>query len=112
VRLSDLNRCVVVDSSGAELGRVSDIRIIQDGPIERGVQAAFRVEALIVGKGGMAERLGFVRNRVTGPWLLREIFTRLEHRAKVVDVHDVERWDEEGLRLTLRAGATATPLGD
>jgi hypothetical protein len=110
--MADLSRCVVVDSAGAVVGRVSDVRIVQDGPIERGVQARFRVEALIVGSGGIAERLGYIRNRVTGPWLLRAIFTRLEHRAKVIDVHDVAEWDEERLRLTLRERATVTPLGD
>jgi hypothetical protein len=93
VRLSDLLRCTVHDQDGHELGRVTDVRIVQDGPIVAGLQAAFRVDALVVGRGGLADRLGYVRARVRGPWLLRALFTRLEQQAQIVAAQDVVSWD-------------------
>jgi hypothetical protein len=108
VRLSDLLTYTVRDADGVALGAVSDVRIAQDGPIVRGVQAAFRVEALVVGRGGLAERLGYIRSRVEGPWLLRVVFARLEHRVRIVDVADIERWEDEARVIHVRR-ATEQP---
>ena len=108
MRLSDLLTYAVRDADGAALGDVSDIRIVQDGPIVRGVQAAFRVEALVVGRRGLAERLGYIRSRVEGPWLLRVIFARLERRVRIVDIADIERWDDEQRVIHVRT-ATEQP---
>ncbi|MCU1388667.1 MAG: hypothetical protein JWL72_2005 [Ilumatobacteraceae bacterium] len=102
MRLSDLLDYSVLDSDGTDLGRVSDVRIVQDGPIVRGVQAAFRVDALVVGRGGLAERLGYVRARVQGPWLLRVLFTRLEQRAHIVEVDRIDHWDDDEAVIRLR----------
>ena len=95
VRVSDLLEYSVMSADGARLGKVSDVRVIQDGPLLRGVQAAFRVDALVVGRGGLAERLGYIRGRVQGPWLVRTLFSRLERRAEVVAVSDIARWDDD-----------------
>jgi hypothetical protein len=95
VRISDLLEYDVVSADGTRLGRISDVRVIQDGPIIRGVQAAFRVDALIVGRSGLAQRLGYIRGRVEGPWMLRLIFSRLERRAQVVAISDIASWDDE-----------------
>ena len=111
MRASDLFRCTVVTADGTELGRVRDARVVQDGPIRQGVQAALRVEALVVGSGAVGERLGYIRAEVRGPWLLRVLLTRLERRANVVDVHDVAEWDEDASRIVLRPGARIVPLG-
>ncbi len=110
MRISDLLRFVVVDADGTEIGRVSDVRVVQDGPLQRQVQAAFRVDGLVIGRAGIAERLGYIKGRVRGPWLLRVIFTRLEHRGRVVEARDVETWDEEACRVVLRRGAPIVPL--
>jgi hypothetical protein len=85
-----------------QLGRVSDLRLIQDGPIVGGLQAAFRVDALVVGRGGLAERLGYVRSRVNGPWMLRVLFSRLERRALIVPADDVVLWDVTSGVLRIR----------
>ena len=112
MRASDLLRFEVVEHDGTKVGRVSDLRVVQDGPVRQGVQAAMRVDALVVGRGGLAERLGYIRNRVEGPWMLKVIFTRLERRAHVVDVADVATWDEQACVLTLRAGREHVRLAD
>ncbi|MCU1359326.1 MAG: hypothetical protein JWN99_615 [Ilumatobacteraceae bacterium] len=93
MRLSDLFECTVEDEDGAQLGRISDVRIVQDGPIVGGLQAAFRVDALVVGRAGLAERLGYIKGRISGPWMLRVIFTKLESRALVVPADEVTSWD-------------------
>ncbi|MCU1391691.1 MAG: hypothetical protein JWM34_119 [Ilumatobacteraceae bacterium] len=102
MRLSDLLTYSVRTQDGVALGRVSDVRIVQDGPVVRGVQAAFRVDALVVGRGGLAERLGYIRTRVEGPWLLRTIFARLERSAKIVPVSAIDRWDDEAKVVHVR----------
>jgi hypothetical protein len=105
VRASDLLTYIVVDADGRQLGQVSDIRVVQDGPVVA-TQASFRVDALLVGKGGLAERLGYVRNRVRGPWLLRVVFSALERRAWIIETTQIESWDHEQHRLRVRAGVT------
>lgn len=111
MRASDLLRCEVVDASGRRLGEVTDIRAVQDGPLRRGVQQAMRVEAFVVGPGGMADRLGFIRGRVDGPWLLRALLVRLERRAHVVRLEDFERWQEGDTTLRLRPGVSTHHVG-
>ena len=95
MRISDLLEYSVESADGKRLGQISDVRVIQDGPLVGGVQAAFRVDALVVGRGGLAERLGYIRGRVRGPWMLRVLFSRLERRAQVVAVSDIARWDDD-----------------
>jgi hypothetical protein len=105
MRLSDLLRCEVVDEDGDRLGRVSDVRLVQDGPIRAGVQAELRVDALVVGRAGLAERLGYVKNRVRGPWLLRAPFTALERRARIVPAEEVVAWEVDESTVRVRRGA-------
>ena len=104
MRISDLLEYSVETADGERLGQISDVRVIQDGPITGGVQAAFRIDALVVGRGGLAERLGFIRGRVQGPWMLRALFSRLERRAQVVAVSDIGHWDDDARVLRLVAG--------
>ena len=103
MRISDLLEYSVVSADGARLGRISDVRVIQDGPLIGGIQAAFRIDALVVGRGGLAERLGYVRGRVEGPWMLRVLFGRLERRAQVVAVADIANWDDDTRTIHLVA---------
>ncbi len=101
MRLSDLLTCEVVDSDGTVVGTVNDVRLVRDGRM--------RVDALIVGSGGLGIRLGYIRNGVRGPWLLAKVFSRLERRARLVDAADVGSWSVAEHRLTLRVGATVQP---
>jgi PRC-barrel domain protein len=104
MRLSDVLGCEVVDRDGRRVGHVSDVRAVQDGPLI-GTQAAFRADALLVGRGGFAERLGYIRGRVRGPWILRQLFERLESRAVFIAVDAIEAWDIDSRIIRLSATA-------
>jgi hypothetical protein len=94
MRLSDLLGTTVRTADGRSLGRLRDVRVIRDGPLRSNIQAAYRVDALLVGRGGVAERLGFIRHRINGPWLLRAIASRLERELVTVPAAAVARWDD------------------
>jgi hypothetical protein len=83
----------VVDAGGSRLGKVTDIRLVQDGPYIEGFGNALRVDAVVVGRGGIASRLGYVRGGVRGPWLLRVLATALEGRAFLIPWTDLARTD-------------------
>jgi hypothetical protein len=106
-RLSELLHSTVFDAAGEELGSVDDVRLVQDGPLLDGVEAALRIEGLVVGRGSISVRLGFHRQKVTGPWLLAKIFGALERRAAFVPWGEVDRW--EGDRVVLRGRASDLP---
>jgi hypothetical protein len=92
VKGSDLLGLPVVGSDGAALGKVIDVRLVQDGPL-RGAYAALRVDALVVGRHTVAAHLGYDRSRVNGPWLVNTVVNALTRHngllpwgeARVVD---------------------------
>jgi hypothetical protein len=69
VRSAELLGLPVVGPGGEDLGKVLDVRLVQDGPL-LGAFAALRIEGLIVGTRRMASRLGYDRFDLDGPWLL------------------------------------------
>jgi hypothetical protein len=75
MRLGELIGREVVDRDGRSIGRVHDVRLVQDGPL-LGFDAAFRVHGLIAGPGSVATRLGYGRAGVRGPWLVRVLLER------------------------------------
>ncbi|HEX2698582.1 MAG TPA: hypothetical protein VHM89_00055 [Acidimicrobiales bacterium] len=107
--LSDLLRARVIDAEGRDVGVVSDVRLVQDGPILFPFGAALRVEALVVGRLGVGVRLGYLRGDVTGPRLLHAVFAALERRARLVRWEDVESWDGGSVRVRVRAADLASP---
>jgi hypothetical protein len=84
VRLSELVHSRVVDAAGQEVGKVHDVRLVQDGPLLGTFGAAFRVEGLIVGPPIAGTRLGYRRPGMTGPFLLAAPLRRLHRRVKFV----------------------------
>jgi hypothetical protein len=84
VRVGELLRSEVVDVDGRSLGRVHDVRLVQDGPVLGAWGPALRLDGLVVGRGSVAIRLGFHRHSVRGPLLLRLLFRALEGRARYV----------------------------
>ena len=56
MRLTDLLDAEVVDRSGRTIGRVHDVRLVQDGPPVGGAPVSFRVEGLVVGAPGRSAR--------------------------------------------------------
>jgi sporulation protein YlmC with PRC-barrel domain len=73
VRASSVLRREVVDTAGAHLGHVLDIRMVQDGPVGAGFDAAIRIDGIVVGQGRAPQRAGLFRQKVHGPWLLRQL---------------------------------------
>jgi len=100
MRASDLLGRPVLDASGTTLGRVIDLRCVQDGPL-RGSMAAPSVHELIVSQRRVGSMLGYDRRDQQGPWLIRLIVRRLHRRLLVVPWEAV-RLTEEGLVLTNR----------
>ena len=94
MRISDLLASEVRKADGTPVGRVREVRVVQDGPIVNDLQAAFRVDALIVGRGSLGVRLGYHAGRIRGPWLLNVIFGRTKHRVHEISMDDVAHWDD------------------
>jgi sporulation protein YlmC with PRC-barrel domain len=101
MRISDLLASQVLRADGTRVGRVREVRIVQDGPIIGDVQAGFRVDALLVGKGSLGVRLGYHAGNIRGPWLLNVLFRRSDHRLLTVPMTDVDTWDHEQRIVTL-----------
>lgn len=76
MRGSELIGLPVRGLDGRPLGRVVDVRLVQDGPL-RGAFAALRVDGLVVGRHRVAAHLGYDRARVRSPWLIHFLVTRL-----------------------------------
>jgi hypothetical protein len=106
MNLSDLLHSPVVDDAGASLGTVEDVRVVQDGPLLLPFGAAFRVDGLIVGRHTIGTRLGYNREGVKGPWLLRAIFSALERRARFIPWDAVQSWDGRVVRVATGPGST------
>jgi hypothetical protein len=99
VRLSDITHLDVFDSEDLLIGRVRDVRLVQDGPLQGLAGAAFRVDGLVVGAGALGVRLGFHRRDMKGPWLLKWLFERLERRSRYVRWEDVASVGEDAVAL-------------
>ena len=57
-----------------------------------------RRRGLIVGRRGIGTRLGYERAGITGPWLLRIIFSALDRRSRYIPWDDVAEWDGRTVR--------------
>jgi hypothetical protein len=55
IRATDLTGCVVRTELGKKVGRVHDLRLQSDGT------GAWRLVGIVLGRGGMSERLGIAR---------------------------------------------------
>jgi sporulation protein YlmC with PRC-barrel domain len=95
MRLSELLGKEVVDATGERAGHVHDVRLVQDGVVTSGYDAAIRVHGLIIGRGGLANRLGYGRG-TRGPWFLRAIVEGRHHprlvpwdRVRGIDEHRI-----------------------
>ncbi len=113
MRLSELLGCEVVDADGERLGKVHDVVLVQDGPVQGSWGAALRLEALMVGTGSIATRLGVDRRTSNRPRIVAMWFSRrrrwvvpwdqvdergdgcLTLTCRVEDLHEVEREEHE-----------------
>jgi len=74
MRLNDLLGCRVVDRHGDDIGAVSDVRLVQDGPLLPSNQSALRIDGLIVVEKRSTRLFGYERH--VGPALLRWLVHR------------------------------------
>ena len=93
MQMSDVMGRPVVDPSGKGVGKVSDVRLVQDGPYIEGFGNSLRLDAVVVGRAGIASRLGYVRGGVRGPWLLRLLAAAIERRAYLISWTDLHETD-------------------
>jgi hypothetical protein len=100
MRLSELLEREAVDSNGAALGRVKDVRLVQDGPAGGAFGAALRIDGVVIGRSAIGVRLGFHRGRVRGPWPLKVLFGGLERRACFVPWDQLEIEDDGPIVVT------------
>jgi hypothetical protein len=89
MRGSDLLGLPVLGGGGRRLGKVLDVRLVQDGPL-MGAYAAMRVEALVVGRHGIAAHLGYDRARVNAPWLVNAVVAALTRGNGLLPWDEVE----------------------
>ena len=76
MKLSELVGVRVVTTDGDELGQVHDVLLVQDGPMGTHGAAGLRLHALAVGKRSFGTQLGYTQGTVSGPWVLRRLFSR------------------------------------
>src|SRR6185369_9962952 len=113
MRLADLIDSRIVDADGRDIGPVGDVWLIQNGPPIGVFGAALTVDALVIGRFGLASRAGYEREGVRGPapiaWYLRR---RTAHR-QVVPWSDVAALEEGRIRLRLPEDDLGSPsMGD
>ncbi|MCU1601639.1 MAG: hypothetical protein JWO22_2348 [Frankiales bacterium] len=94
MRGADLLGLPVVGPGGEDLGRVLDVRLVQDGPI-LGAFAALRIEGLVVGRRALAARLGYDRYDAQGPWLVAAGVARLTRGTRYLPWADLQLTDGE-----------------
>jgi hypothetical protein len=106
MRASDLLGAPVLDRDGRQVGVVTDLRCVQDGPV-RGSMAAPRVDALVVSRRHTGSLLGYDRRDQQGPWLIRAAVRRLHRHLLVVPWSAVGGYPGPGEPIRL-----AVPVGD
>jgi len=89
MRLNELLGYRVVDHHGAAIGGVADVRLVQDGPLQPSMQAAFRVDGLIVVEKRVTKLFGYERH--VRPTLLRWLVHRRLGTVWYVPWADVAR---------------------
>ena len=104
MRASDLLGARVVDAGGAELGTVSDVRLVQDGPLLGTWGAALRVAGLVVSPRRSGSYLGYDRGGVRGPWLVAHVVRWLHRHAVYVGWEDVAACESGTVRLSRSVG--------
>lgn len=102
MRLADLLDSTVLDSDGREVGDVGDVWLLQDGAPIGPFGAALTVDALVVGRFGLASRAGYDRPGVDGPAPIAWWFHRRTSKRPVARWSDVAAVEEGRVRLRKR----------
>lgn len=104
MRLAEVMGCRVVDADGRDIGAVHDVRLVADGSADAGERRSYRLDALVVGTGGAAHRLGYSHDDMTGPWPLTAVLRRIAQRSKLVAWRDVSELGRPTIRIRTRVG--------
>ncbi|MDG9715611.1 PRC-barrel domain-containing protein [Streptomyces sp. DH24] len=97
MKATDLLGAEAVDTDGRRLGRVHDVRLARSGQ-----DAAWRIDAVVVGPSALAYRLGYAEHVVDGPRLLAALACRLGRRNRPVPWARVVSFRQR--RLVVRPG--------
>ena len=117
MRLAHLIGPRIVDADGRDIGRVGDVWLIQNGPPIGAFGAALTVDALVIGRFGLASRAGYEREGVRGPATIAWYFGRQTADRQVVRWvvrwNDVAAFEEGRIRLRLSEASLGRPsIGD
>ena len=103
MRLTDFLGSHVIDADGRKVGYITDVRLVQDGPILGEFGAAFRVHGIVVGRSTIGAHMGFERRNVRGPWMLKRFFALIQGTPRYVGWGDIASIEEETVRIALRS---------
>ncbi|MCT9933527.1 hypothetical protein N5079_25260 [Planotetraspora sp. A-T 1434] len=107
VRLSGLLGREVRDSSGDIVGRIADVRLVQDGPMLAAVQQAFRIDGFVVVPRHTGQLFGYERGPGgRGPAPVSALIRWLHRGSRYVTWDQVESLDGP-VRLRVREGELA-----
>jgi hypothetical protein len=109
MRLSELLGAEVVDEQGHTVGKVHDVRLVQEEPRPGGVGPDLRVEGLLVGRRALGARFGFDRAAVRGPWLLEAVFGSRGHDGRYLPWDRIRSIQARQIRMTGTAGDLPRP---
>jgi hypothetical protein len=73
MRLRDLLGSELVVVGGGSLGRIRDVRLVQDGPLLGSFGAALRIGGLLAGPASVGVRFGYTRGHMDAPALIAAV---------------------------------------
>jgi hypothetical protein len=109
MRLADLIGSRVIDADGRDIGRVGDVWLTQDGPPIGVFGAALRVDALVIGRFGLASRAGYERKDVRGPAPIAWYLHRTTAHRPVARWGDIASVEEGSIRLRAKIAELERP---
>ena len=112
MHLSEVLNARVRTADGEDLGRVADVRLVQDGPmLPLATQQALRVDGILVTRRGpLFERFGLDRREaMTGPWPLTAIARVLHRSLRLVPWADIDGVADGVVRLREGVHSEASP---
>ena len=79
MRLSELLGTEVHDRAGSRVGRVADVMVLRDGPLDESGRPAFRILGLVVVEGRNGRLLGYEKERhpTVFRWAVRRLAKRI-----------------------------------
>ena len=109
MRLADLLNSTVIDVDGREVGEVADVWLTQDAAPIGPFGASLRVEALVLGRFGLASRAGYDREGMDGPAPIAWWFHRRTSNRPVASWDDIAAIEEGRVRLRTRGDQLGRP---